>query len=805
MQAQDPRTPNQPPSQTTGRVRTTSSVSKTANAAALSAALQGATLAFQAGSGQKPASDRKADPISPSPGWLRVQSPNDHGAVQAASRAASQSLSRSRSPTGRGAVSRHGTGSSSVQELGSYNSDRERGMDRDLDSAGFTYDSSPRPSRVSSGNSPSMLAPSVRSGTDRKQASFIAATLAASRSGTPSPNHTGQGPAQIPLTSAQLHSRIYRRESLVADSRPTLSPSYFPQSTDTSSIPPANSLISLFESKKDDMDPVKKSDPLPRQQRGSAYPKVHPPTPPRSRTPELDIRKKPKPKPKPKPAGMAENLVIGTDAGLERGRSVKTEKRSDGQAGLLQVPTTIRKSTAQGDSRGGSQETGKQRSIVPPRTQSEGGDGHPRTSDPSSAVAPPRRGREADFVQPKTTPETSSRPPQLPPQRRTTKVKMTKPELKTDNVDILRQEYTKSRRLSQVSNSSSDTFVSASSTQSPRARSPVRDIDSGKVGGTHSLDRSPETRPSLPPRSSANIYTPNLPLESLSEAIMAGSLASARLSSPSVTNSQSVPPPLPAPRRHGTHRSHNPLHKLQKQITGDSAHGGHSRHKNMGGRSPQRTGMLQTLRAPVKSQSDDEETRRHKDKHRTKKLTGKGKHKHQEGSRRRWRDEITTRERRRYEAVWASNRGLFLRPGFTFKHPDTLRRSSPTPSHKSAALAQVVDEATAVQQQIDQSRAQDGTPEADYVANVVVRDIWSRSRLPHDELAEVWDLVDRKKEGVLGKQEFVVGMWLIDQRLRGRKIPARVSESVWESARGIGMKVMPAAAARDSKKKDRSH
>ncbi|KAK1660074.1 hypothetical protein BDP55DRAFT_504655, partial [Colletotrichum godetiae] len=39
--------------------------------------------------------------------------------------------------------------------------------------------------------------------------------------------------------------------------------------------------------------------------------------------------------------------------------------------------------------------------------------------------------------------------------------------------------------------------------------------------------------------------------------------------------------------------------------------------------------------------------------------------------------------------------------------------------------------------------------------------------------------------GMLGKAEFVVGLWLIDQRLRGRKIPARVSASVWDSAQGV--------------------
>lgn len=73
------------------------------------------------------------------------------------------------------------------------------------------------------------------------------------------------------------------------------------------------------------------------------------------------------------------------------------------------------------------------------------------------------------------------------------------------------------------------------------------------------------------------------------------------------------------------------------------------------------------------------------------------------------------------------------------------------------------------------------------VVNVVIRDIWARSRLPFDELAEVWDLVDTQSKGALDKAQFVVGMWLIDQRLRGRKIPRKVSDSVWGSAKGVSV------------------
>lgn len=140
--------------------------------------------------------------------------------------------------------------------------------------------------------------------------------------------------------------------------------------------------------------------------------------------------------------------------------------------------------------------------------------------------------------------------------------------------------------------------------------------------------------------------------------------------------------------------------------------------------------------------------------HKTKplgKLSSRKKHAHHEGARKRWREEITARERQRYEGLWASNRGLLLDgPG---------------------AVANGLRD-------IDTSQL---------VANVVVRDIWARSRLPFDELVEVWNLVDTQGKGALDKAQFVVGMWLIDQRLRGRKIPRKVSDSVWGSARGVSI------------------
>lgn len=209
-------------------------------------------------------------------------------------------------------------------------------------------------------------------------------------------------------------------------------------------------------------------------------------------------------------------------------------------------------------------------------------------------------------------------------------------------------------------------------------------------------------------RRPTNTSTNNLALDPLTSAMMASSLASYRLT-PHNTGSSLPPPTLPKRQR-----------------------------------SPR---LLQTLRQPQSHSDEDPERLKIGNRH---KLSSH-KHAHHEGSRKRWRDQITQRERKRYEAVWASNRGYLLQD------------ASPSRSTESG-LGRIASEC---------------------VANVVVREIWKRSRLPEDELVEVWELVDRGNVGMLTRQEFLVGMWLIDQRLRGRKLPMRVSDSVWGSANGV--------------------
>jgi hypothetical protein len=210
---------------------------------------------------------------------------------------------------------------------------------------------------------------------------------------------------------------------------------------------------------------------------------------------------------------------------------------------------------------------------------------------------------------------------------------------------------------------------------------------------------------------------------SLADAIVASSLASSRAPSPA----KQVPAP-PPPRRSSLSRA-----LFRHRYSSDTdlpRHGGPYQ------------GMRQTLRKYESDGSDDEKERRNH------KHFMKHPNKHREGSRQRWKDKVAERERKRYEGVWAANKGLFI------ASPD------------SPSSEEVLE-----------------TSASEIVLNLVVRDIWSRSRLPADTLAEIWDLVDREGSGTLNRYEFVLGLWLIDQRLKGRKLPVRVSPTLWASVR----------------------
>ncbi|OQO14551.1 hypothetical protein B0A48_01430 [Cryoendolithus antarcticus] len=227
--------------------------------------------------------------------------------------------------------------------------------------------------------------------------------------------------------------------------------------------------------------------------------------------------------------------------------------------------------------------------------------------------------------------------------------------------------------------------------------------------------------------------TPLTTGDDIANAIVASSLASSRAGSPRKREASLAPPSL----RHGlsTSRTSSPVKK----------------------------GMRHTLREAESESSESDDEMHPYGKHKRKRHLRKHPNKHHEGDRKRWREAVTERERKRYEGVWAANRGLYC---------------SMAPA-ESAGLSTISDVVAAKAALPDQ------------VSSIVVRDIWNRCRLPAYELEAVWDLVaSSPNANRLSKEEFVVGIWLIDQRLKGRKVPVKVSPTVWASVRGVeGIKI----------------
>lgn len=161
------------------------------------------------------------------------------------------------------------------------------------------------------------------------------------------------------------------------------------------------------------------------------------------------------------------------------------------------------------------------------------------------------------------------------------------------------------------------------------------------------------------------------------------------------------------------------------------------------------------MRSPDKSQDRDNSPQ--KKSHNL--LSKKHPNKHNEGARKRWREFVTEKERKRYEGLWAANRGLYLTEKMFEGRPDAQGKKL----HQDAVCA------------------------------VVVKDLWSRSRLPVDILEQVWELVDRGPEPKwwLTRDEFIMGLWLIDQSLKGRKLPGKVQDGTWESVRRVGIVLKP--------------
>lgn len=610
---------------------------------------------------------------------------------------------------------------------------------------------------------------------DPKSASFIAATLAASRSASPASrvsdgvggeNGAGGGVRRSPLREpVDVSSR--RSSAAGQDGEEG-------QRADTTSLRPAMSLISLFESQRRAEGDAARAGGR-RQQQQKLRPTRSEARLGRGADEDEDredLRAKPRPSPKPKPKVKAKPKVQQVSR-REETPPPPVIRRADTEI-VSPRPRRPQKKPTLEDATAVSTEPNENSSV----SIKEVSKAKPKKPKPGAVVARSEGAVTPGQEENETIPTpTKTRPPaprksrdlsgRLPFKLRTQDASRPAEAPSTDgqveSKTASTEDMTDARPATADSKSSNDSFVSASSVPTRdetdsllTVRSPTPSSLTPRLRPTRPMSTQPQT-PVLPLRRSATGSSSQLPLDSLSDAIMAGALASARHTPvPPAPGSagRTPPPPVPPSRRSNNNNS-------RQQQKGSS-----SRRS-----SPHR--MKHTLRQPP-SLSDDEEARRPHNRHHHRGKPGGGglhskKHAHHEGSRRRWREEITEREKKRYEAVWASNRGLFL--------------VGPGPT---AAAPVVRDEGYEARSEL--------------VASVVVRDLWARSRLPAAELAEVWDLVygqgQRRRglapgpppgygHGALDKQEFVVGMWLIDQRLRGRKIPPRVGESVWDSAKDL--------------------
>ena len=471
------------------------------------------------------------------------------------------------------------------------------------------------------------LQPGNMNGSEGRSPSFIAATLAASRSASLSPNVTGQGQrASVGSGEGQRISRSpSRKKRSVEEER---------EEVDGSSIPPTNSLVGMFE------------------RNAGAQEKME-----------------------ARPRTVQTGQVRRTE--VEEGQDVVGWR-----ARALSSPTPRQRPSSQARSPPPRAKTPPKQVVTQP-TPILDGESIPQLKP--KPVPRPKPGQRTDSM---TTSTSVIAPMPIPPRK---------------------------QHIQNMSNT-----LSPTSAAERRPQPPPRRI-------------SPQKRPQQKSPSSSNLSldSANFKINAMANAIVASSLASSRAASPAKqVTSQTAPPPPPSRRGQRNNKDHFFHHKDSSRTPSPA----------------KQNGLRTTMRKPNREVEPDEGEKRRTKKHN---IMKKHPNKHAEGDRKRWRDAITERERKRYEAVWASNKGLHVFPAF------------------------------------------EGSESV--VCNLVVKDIFARSRLHFDVLEEVYGLVDRRQQGWLEREEFVVGLWLIDQRLKGRKLPMRVSDHVWRSVGGLnGIKVKKA-------------
>ncbi|GMM37145.1 Irs4 protein [Saccharomycopsis crataegensis] len=147
---------------------------------------------------------------------------------------------------------------------------------------------------------------------------------------------------------------------------------------------------------------------------------------------------------------------------------------------------------------------------------------------------------------------------------------------------------------------------------------------------------------------------------------------------------------------------------------------------------------------------------------------------------------VTEAEKKRYEGVWVANRGLYMN---LMRKPinDTSTIKDMSVQDQNEAVILNSNLINAIQAP---SHTQELNHPSQLVHGYVVRSLWRRSNLSYDILSQIWSLVDLRKDGTLNRDEFLVGMWLVDQCLYGRKLPKALDDSVWSSVQRLVVQVV---------------
>lgn len=168
-------------------------------------------------------------------------------------------------------------------------------------------------------------------------------------------------------------------------------------------------------------------------------------------------------------------------------------------------------------------------------------------------------------------------------------------------------------------------------------------------------------------------------------------------------------------------------------------------------------------------------------------------------------DMISDQQRKRYEGLWVSNKGLYVNRTVSrlvgVNYAKEERKSNENSDRRELSEKEISEWAAKLslkvkynvdtdESDIGELHGLENATMEDLMHGIVVKRIWKRSKLLNEVLGAIWDLVDFRKDGTLNKAEFLVGMWLVDQCLYGRKLPKTVPKSVWNSVGNFGLNVV---------------